>query len=266
MAFLLLIILAPQDYEKKALERINTHRRLAGLDPVTLDSALSKGCSAHAAYLVRNEGHPSTDGLGAHDENPKLPGYSPEGKKAAGASDIGYQDPVTSVDAWMSGLFHRVPILDPLLKKVGVGYAKGGKWGWVSVLDVVSGRGPGKPRDPVLYPAPKQKDVPLTLGNELPSPVPDDSDKRAGYPVTITFREEVMVKGVIATMQDETGKGLDVWLSTPEHPADSRYQRNTICLIAKDPLRARTTYTITAQGNVAGKRWTKTWTFTTGGR
>ncbi len=54
---------------------------------VLLDPELSKGCGLHARYLVLNIDHPETQGLGGHDENPKLPGYTPEGQKAGKNSD-----------------------------------------------------------------------------------------------------------------------------------------------------------------------------------
>src|SRR5581483_1098586 len=58
------------------LERLNAHRKAAGLDPVSADPSLTKGCAAHAAYLVRNVDDPSTQGLGLHTEKPALPGYT----------------------------------------------------------------------------------------------------------------------------------------------------------------------------------------------
>src|SRR5262249_43201048 len=86
----------------QVIERANFHRKAAGLEPVTHDPALSRGCLAHARYLVKNQGHPSLAGLGVHDEKPDLPGYSPEGRKAAKASVI-LEGPTLAgcVDAWV---------------------------------------------------------------------------------------------------------------------------------------------------------------------
>jgi hypothetical protein len=251
------------DTDAKVLARINACRKAAGLEPVAIDPALSRGCAAHAKYLVTNAGHASVRGLGAHDEDPKLPGYSEEGKKAAKASDIHFVEPVRAVDGWMASLFHRVPILDPGLRKVGIGYASGGTGGWVSVLDVISGRGGGKSVPVVLYPADGQTGVPLAFGGEIPNPIPDDKDGKAGYPVTASFAEGTPVKEVSASLKAD-GREVEVWLSTPEKPADERYQRNTVCLMARDVLKPETAYTVTVTGKVGGKAWTKTWSFTTG--
>ncbi len=126
--------------EAQALERVNQYRRLAGLEAVTLDTGLSRGCKLHADYLQVNLGHPSTNGLGMHDEDPKLPGYTPEGKKAGAAAVIATgMPPVGAIDDWFATLFHRVPLLDPSLSRIGFGYSRGGPAGWITVLDTSSG-------------------------------------------------------------------------------------------------------------------------------
>ena len=129
------------DPEALALERINFYRKAAGLEPVANDPALGKGCALHAQYLVKNSNHPSVDGLGMHKEDPKLPLYSAEGA-AAGEASVVFPtgDPVGAVDKWIASLFHRVPLLDPQLSKVGFGFAKGGKWGGYVVVDTIHGR------------------------------------------------------------------------------------------------------------------------------
>src|SRR5262249_54103291 len=138
---------------------------------VALDEELSRSCTRHAEYLVKNAGHPSTKGLGAHDEDPNLPGYSKEGERAGLASVIHYVEPVASVDGWMATFFHRIPLLDPALRRVGFGFAKGGRTGWVTVLDVDRGRGFDQP---VIFPGANQKNVPLAyLPRERPNPIPE---------------------------------------------------------------------------------------------
>lgn len=250
------LLLGVQDrkLDQEALARINDYRKTAGLAPVELDATLSKGCTAHAKYLVKNDGHPSTAGLGAHEEDPKLPGYTPEGQKAGKSSDINFMPPPESVDSWMASFFHRVPILHPHLKKVGLGYAEGGKHGWVCVLDVTNGLGGGRQVPFVLYPIDKQQNVPLRFGGEVPNPIPEDTDG-AGYPNTVTFPETKPVKKVEAILKDSAGKVLEVWLSSPEKPADERFQRHTVCVIAKNPFEPNTNYTITISGKVGGSTW-----------
>jgi uncharacterized protein YkwD len=251
--------------DKTGEARINVFRKIAGLEPVTLDPVLSKGCQAHADYLVKNSGHPSTEGLGGHDEDPKLPGFSEEGRRAGKSSDISFGvEPLAAVDGWMATFFHRVPLLDPDLTRVGFGSAEDKREGWITVLDVLNGRGWNTP---VLCPGDKQKDVlPTYHAGERPDPIPESKDKKAGYPVTVTFPRSVVVKNVSAKLTDEKAREIACWLSSPEKSVDAELQRNTVCLVAKGPLQANTTYTATASATLDGVSWTKTWTFTTGGK
>lgn len=246
------------------IERINVHRKAAGLELVVVDPALAKGCAAHAAYLVLNVDHPSTQGLGLHNEDPKLPGYSKEGERAGKASVIYLGKGGTdAVDGWMASLLHRIPLMQSRLRKIGYGSASGGPAKVTVVLDATNGLGPGRDASVVVYPADGQKDVPRRFEAEIPDPIPDSVDKKAGFPVTATFSEGALVKDVKASLKDGEGKEVAIWLSSPEKPAASDYQRNTVGLIAQDPLKPATTYTATIAARVTGKAWLRTWTFTT---
>src|SRR5262249_16016744 len=73
----------PEDQRAASLDlltKVNAARRTVGLQPAVLDLELSRGCFAHARYLLLNAGHPSTQGLGMHNEDAKLPGYTAEGR------------------------------------------------------------------------------------------------------------------------------------------------------------------------------------------
>jgi uncharacterized protein YkwD len=256
---------------KKALDRVNRYRAEAGLTPVTLDAELSRGCAAHARYLSLNLGHPATAGLGAHNEDLKLPGASELGRKAGLASDINIGDPnpLLGVDNWMATLYHRVPILEPTLKTVGYGCARGKQMGWITVLNVHSGRGPGlRPRD-VYYPAPDQRDVPLhfPIGGEIPNPIPEDKTGRAGYPITAFFPQDNPLTSASAILTDSTGRELPVWFSSAEHPANGQFvknQGNTVCLIAKEPFKPNAIYRVQLRGQRRGTGFEHAWQFTTG--
>ncbi len=66
---------------RAVLARVNAHRAATGLAPVVLDAGLSRGCGLHARYLVLNADMESAQGLGMHDEDRRLPGYSVEGER-----------------------------------------------------------------------------------------------------------------------------------------------------------------------------------------
>jgi uncharacterized protein YkwD len=123
------------------LRQLNDVRRSAGLEVVELDAKLSKGCQQHARYVSMNFGKPALQGLGIHEENTSLPGATPEGKAAGKGSVIAtLADPVDSIDGWIATLYHRIPLLDPKLKRVGYGQSTLSNGNWVTVFNSGSGR------------------------------------------------------------------------------------------------------------------------------
>lgn len=257
-------------WAKKAVDRVNASRAAAGLKPVVLDGKLSAGCLKHARYLVINDGHPSLLGLNAHKEDLKLPGASPEGNAAGQASNIaiGDYEPIDAVDSWLATLYHRVPVLAPNLRSIGFACVRGRRQGWATVMNVQSGREKSRAQA-VFYPAPDQRDVPVSFpnGGEEPNPIPEDPDGRAGFPITSTFPINEPIKNAYGKLTDEKGEDVPCWFSSPEKPANKAHaktQGNTICLIPKNPLAPKSTYYVEFKGSVVGKAWEKKWTFTTG--
>ncbi len=121
--------------EAKALALLNAYRATCGLTPAQLDATLSAACAKHAEYLKVNLGHPSTVGLGMHNEDPKLPGYTPEGAKAGKASVIATSlEPLASLTGWMDTLYHRIPLIDPRVQKVGFGAVPLADGRWICVM------------------------------------------------------------------------------------------------------------------------------------
>jgi uncharacterized protein YkwD len=124
-----------------AIESLNGFRRTAGLPPVALDEKLSMACRLHARYVARNLDRPQVRGLGIHDEDPSLPGATPEGRRAGKASVISQEpDPGAAVGGWIATLYHRVPLLDPDLKKIGYACVRLPDQTWLCVLDAESGK------------------------------------------------------------------------------------------------------------------------------
>lgn len=262
----------PLTPEETILKRLNQIRASCGLPEVVLDPALSKGCKAHAEYLVKNDDQRRASGLSAHDEDPTLPGYTPEGAKAGKSSDIGYRPPEEATDDWNDTLYHRIPLLQPTLKRVGAAHALGGKSGNVCLLELVSGvEGKCDPKfATVAYPPDGAKGIGTAFGLENPNPVPEGI--KAGYPITLTFFDGSKVTEVVAslregpppkTKKEKLGAEVECFVSTPEKPATSRTQSNTVCLIPKAPLAAATTYTVVVGAKTGTQKFEKTWSFTT---
>jgi uncharacterized protein YkwD len=132
---------AESEVGAELLRRVNECRKRAGVAPVVLDDAVSRGCRLHARYVALNFNEPAVQGLGVHNEDMRLPGATPEGARAGKGGVIAIiADPIESVEGWMATLYHRVPLLDPRLKRVGYGQAMVHNRGWVTVLDAESGK------------------------------------------------------------------------------------------------------------------------------
>ncbi|HEV3259871.1 MAG TPA: CAP domain-containing protein, partial [Gemmataceae bacterium] len=254
----------PRDLDTRVAEAINTRRAKAKLDAVLLDPELSNGCLAHARFLARNAGRIPAQDRELHDEDPWLPGYTVAGLQTAKLATIAYQEPLALIDGAVAA--HRSVLLRAGLKKIGAGFARNTRGQWVSVLDLAGGIRTDA-GDGLIYPRDGQDRVPLAFpGNEIPDPIPDAATKVAGYPITVMFRPGVRVTDVRASLKDSSERPLDVWLSTPDKPANpqhARSQANTVCLIARAPLKPDTTYTVHVAARTDGQRWERTWSFTT---
>ena len=240
---------APVTPEQRAKTIVDRYRPAANLPPVALDPVLSKGCMEHANYMRLNKDTEAMAGLNAHQQRPDLPGATPDGAKCGKAADLfpGVSDLGVAVDGWMSGLYHRRPIMDPTLGKIGVGYAKLPDGSYMAALMFVDGKDPAMASKwPIAYPADNQTNVPLDFGNEIPNPIPGGG--RAGYPITIQFPPFDKVTGVTAKLTSG-GKDVPFYLSDPVHPATSFGQYGVVCLIPKVPLAPKTTYAVTVSGS-----------------
>ena len=259
-------------WAKMVLDRINALRRHVGQEPVTLDAALSVGCGNHARYLALNLHHPATQGLGGHKEDASLAGATPQGATAGLAADIalGVALPTDAVDGWSATLYHRVPLLDPRLKRIGFGCARSEGYRWITVVDVATGKDREPLPGPIAYPADGQDDVPLSFppGGEIPDPIPEDKTGRAGFPITITFPVESPLTGATGVVEDERGEVVPCWFSSPERLANPALPPNrqgtTVCLIPKTPLEPEKTYKVRIAGRLAETPWQKSWRFRTG--
>lgn len=253
----------PADRPKAPIEQLNAYRKMLGLSPVASDATLAAAAQKHADYIEKNYGHTSLKGLGMHEEQSELPGYSTEGALSAKRAVIAVQtgprkDPIAT---WMGTFFHRLPLIRPTLSKVGYGAVQ--KERSIFVLDAGDTSGTDvKPQ--VTMPRDGQEGVPTHFsGNEVPNPIPADEDGQAGYPITIVFAPGRQVKNVAVSFERFEGPEVDHYLSTPQAPVVSGHQGNAICLIAHDPLQALTRYEVRVFATVDGRAFEKTIRFKT---
>jgi hypothetical protein len=126
-------------------------------------------------------------------------------------------------------------------------------------------------RDPVVFPAPDQKEVPRIFAHgltEWPNPIPE-SGACGGYPITVTQWPTNWQPGEAEMSLTDGKEQVSCWFSSLEKPARKDWpQGGTVCLIPREPLKPSTTYTVTFKCKKYGVErtpdWIKTWSFTTG--
>lgn len=249
---------------RKTLDLVNVARKASGLEPVKLSAPLTAGCTNHAKYMVINKGSPKIEGLKAHEEDKSLKGYSADGEEAAKSSVIHFVKPTQAVEGWMSTFYHRLPLLQPNLKEVGIGYYTEKDY-TVAVVDCISGVDLDKPpmKDVVFYPEDGQKDVTLEFYPEIPDPFPTKHKGKAGCAVTVMFAAEQKVKDANMTLTDAKGKPIESYVTTPEAPATKYPQWNAVLLIPAKPLVKDQEYSAKITADVNGKKYERAWMFRT---
>ena len=153
---------------------------------------------------------------------------------------------------WIGGVYGRIPLIDPGLRRVGFGVwtVEGGP-GSNCLVDVKTHAKP-EPAE-LIYPYNGQTDVPPAYTGEEPRSLLEGA---AGFPVTVTLPAGAKVEDAGAEVVAAGGKKLDVHLFTPD-------DLGAICVIPKEVLESLATYRVTIKATVNGAP--KTWTteFTT---
>lgn len=238
---------AVDDDARAGVDHLNRVRGALSLTQVELDPVMAMKCELHARYLARNAGRTEIQGLRAHQEVAGLPGYSPEGAEAGQSSVIAFNEAMASdaIDAWLSTLYHRIPLLRRDLVRVGIGRS-----GTIHVL-MVEVAPTRQLLAPVVFPMPAQRAVPsLFAVGEVPEPRPagwfgttwaDATAMRSGFPITVTFDRRASLTNVRATLVDTSG-AVEVAVSSPGSPATAFPQGTVVAMLPRRPLRPATTY------------------------
>jgi hypothetical protein len=211
---------------------------------------------------VQNQSTDAMVGLNAHTQRSNLPGASAGGAACAKAADLfpRVSDLGVAIDVWIAGLYHRRPMLDPQLERIGVGYARLPD-GMLTAALRFENTTPRPGSWPVAYPADKQTDVPLDYGAEFPNPISNRGC--GGYAITLQFPPFDKVTGVSPKLTDAEGNPVEFFLSDPEHPATSFGQFGVICQSPKQSLQAQHGYNVRIDATWKGKPGTWKWSFST---
>ncbi|MBE0409178.1 MAG: hypothetical protein IBX69_05530, partial [Anaerolineales bacterium] len=129
-----------------AIERVNYYRTLAGVANLQIRETIIEAAENHANYYLLNFADPQAWEYGFHGEVSGKPGFSgkwPYDRMQAadypwfGSAEVMHflADPLVSVDEWMSGVLHRVILLEPTLTCAGYALGKN-EHAAVDVLDL----------------------------------------------------------------------------------------------------------------------------------
>ncbi len=175
--------------EPEWLARINYFRAMVDLPALSEDPLLSKGDFNHARYMVKNNAQPNAS---AHDEDPYNRWYTPEGRAAAQDGDLippcdgcPKLSGAGAIDLWMVGAFHRLPLLNPVLRHVGFGEFHQDS---LNAYGINLGMAPTRTFDPPIMFPPQGATVALgPLIEEWPDPLASCTGygPPAGLPITL---------------------------------------------------------------------------------
>ena len=265
------------------LAQLNHYRALAKLKPVVEDSALSDGDLRHAEYLVKNHAEAvkrgANLGADAHTEDRSTPFYSDAGRAAAKASNVaqttlppaGSLPPVWAIDFWMEGPFHRLPILNPGLARVG--YGESCAQGMCAAALNVNAGAPAALAEglkfdaPIMFPPDGSMVSLLQLDREWPNPLSacPGYEKPVGLPITLQTGEWTDVKLDAYSLRSDSATleacGFDATTYTSPDDAQQKLVRDilkasgAVLVVPRRPLRPGATYSVmmTVEGRVY--RW-----------
>lgn len=271
---------------------LNAYRALAGEPPVTIDAPSSRTCAGHLAYLAweQRERHGNEPGI-THDEPDHAnPSYSAAHERAGLDADLAYGTTKgrgdsfgRAIDRWMNGVYHRRPLLDPGLVRIGAANEAG-----YSCLDF---RAPGntvevRAKAPVLWPPDGATDVPTDFaGSELPCPTKPNAPlattghdcPKAGYIPSVVFYgwghagKSAIESLASASMHAEPSGGAVKLAAVyaggvAGHDPAPGYAVDEIALVPAAPLDEDTTYDVAIDATVGGGKVHLAWRFTTGRR
>ena len=169
------------------IAHLNEYRTAIGAGLVTLDEASSTGCQGHVDYLIEEQMKTGMVGL-THDEPDHANShYSVANEQAGMQSDLswggsgnggGGQPFGSGVDLWINGLYHRRPLLEPGLTKVGAASKNGYNClNYRAAGNTVSKKLAG----PTIWPSSGMIDVPRTFaGSEGPCPTNPTNPQAGG--------------------------------------------------------------------------------------
>jgi hypothetical protein len=252
------------------LSYMNYLRYLANLPPVEADQSFVDGNIKHARYMVKNN-------YIGHDQDSSNPHYTPEGKAAAQSSNLYLTSSfhlghVQSLNAWITGPFHGVGMIDPRLRRSGYGSYSESKSGYQSGsgLDIIRGWGsiPASVNYPIMWPAHgKTTHLRQYGGGEHPDPLSGTGFRApSGSPIYLQLGPGNIRPKVTAHSLKRNGVDVPhaVYDENTYTNSNSSAQslgrtvlnsRSAIVMMPRDPLVSGATYEVSITANGVNYTW-----------
>jgi len=317
----------PSKIELAALDRINAVRgqplayswpkgadmrkgSLSGLPPCEMDAEASMGCEAHALYVTNHPELMEMPGPEIHEQDPAHEDFSRKGQLAGGGNIVtgaGMRSEnfaEETVDMWIGTPYHRFPMLEHNIKRLGYSYVYDNDWS-VAVLDMGSLEEPYDPQLAprfLIWPPPGMTKVPTGFPNpESPNPLADQPEDqqdvtKCGYPISLQLQRELATNLVDSSIElYESRKGgrppqqhlvsraqdqgiwkawtdrckqtpVDIWVHTPKVPLNKKQdRRDVIFCLPKEPLKKGKAYQVRVKLQFGGNDpLVFVWEFVTG--
>ena len=260
----------------EGLNRLNFHRNLSGLPPVTESAAQSAAALLHSTYMVKN------DFIG-HSEDPTNQFFTAAGNQSAMNSNLSITSNVNAtltqaIDGLMNAPFHGVGFIDPKLAVSGFGhYCENiGTFKCGSTVNVLEGRGalPGGTTFPILWPANGQTLPHASFnGGEFPDPLTGlpGFTLPTGGPIYVQFGSgNATINVTSVTLTDNTtnaqvavGSFDETNYTNPDPGTQSLGRavlgtRDAVVIMPSNPLTPGRNYTVSIVNNGVPTTWSFT--------
>lgn len=274
--------LVPTGAQDEAWRWVNCYRNMIAVEPVPLTEGCALATDRHAAYMdetaeysmietqtgaANYSGYDALERLGAAGDEVDLATRSVY-EMVVRAGDGETVDPRRAVDTWMNTVYHRPPLVRPLVDAVGVGF--GGQFGDMVAVGPWDTVDSGGGLEFAIYPSPGQAGVPTSFHSDTEVPDPAPGVNEVGSPISVTFQAghwhdsdnyfDIRLDPDGCSVTPRGGEALDLILLDPENDADLSA---TVVLLPEDPMEAGTTYDVEIAASIAGTPWSRSWTFTT---
>jgi hypothetical protein len=286
-----------------------TEGKFGPLSECEMDAETSLGCKLHAEYIMAHQELAEMPGPEIHEEDPAHPEFTRRGQQAGSGNIItangprGQEFARDSVDGWIGTPYHRFPMLEHNIKRLGYSYLSESDFS-VGVLDMGSLEEPYDPGTAprlVTWPPHNMNGVPTHFpSRESPNPLEDQPEgqqdvTKCGYTVSLQLQQQIAIGLADSSIElwesrkggrqpeknfcakdgpdyrgwtDRSKKQVDCWVHTPKVPLNKKRDlRDVLFVIPKEPLDPNKGYQVRAMLHIGGADplWFF-WEFTTGGQ